>query len=90
MNIIKEKCVHQEYKTIRIIIRTNCYSSMFSHFVMLKAELDKDFPDAEIDPEIKQYGGRRYKRTFGIEFTLSAGSSVPRVYKKIREVEYIL
>lgn len=90
MEIIKEKYIHSDYKTIRIIIRTNCYVSMFSHFVMLKAELDKDFPGIEFDPDIKHYGGRHYKGTFGLEFTLPAGTSVPREYKKIRNVEYTL
>lgn len=90
MELTKEKNIHKKYKTIRVIIRTNCYTSTFSHFLMLKSVLDKDFPDVDIDPEIIQYGGRHYKRTFGLEFTLPQGSSVPQEYDEVGQLEYKL
>ncbi len=90
MELIKEKNIHKKYKTIRIIIRTNCYISTFSHFLMLKSVLDTDFPNTNIDPEVIQYDGRHYKGTFGLEFTLTQGSSVPQEYEEIGQVEYKL
>lgn len=90
MDIIKEKNIHKKYKTVRIIIRTNCYTSMFSHFVMLKSVLDTDFPDIDADPEVIQYGGRRYKGTFGLEVIVPQGTAVPDEYEEIGQVEYKL
>ena len=90
MEIIKEKNIHKKYKTIRIIIRTNCFTSTFKHFVMLKAILDGDFPDIDVEPEVTHYGGRHYKGTFGLEFTLPMGSPVPQEYEEIGQVEYKL
>mgnify|MGYP001585527110 CR=1 FL=1 len=75
----------------RIIIRTNTYGSNFAHFKMLFDEVKKDFPF--ITPEkadIKHYGGRHYKGTYGIEFNIDSEVKVPDAYKPIHEVEYTL
>ncbi len=90
MKIIKEKWINKEYGCTKIIIRSNCYCSLFSYFEELKAELDKDFPDNTLDPEIVQYGGIRYKRTFGIEVTLSIKDIIPKEYGEISKPEYTL
>ncbi len=90
MDIIKEKWINKKYKCTKIIIRSNCYCSLFSHFEKLKAELDKDFPNNTFDPEIVQYGGIRYKRTFGIEVILSIKDTIPEVYEELSKPEYIL
>ena len=93
MDIIKEKWINKKYECTKIIIRSNCYCSSFSHFEKLKAELDKDFPKNTFDPEIVQYGGIRYKRTFGIEVMLSTKHSIhtiPEVYEELSKPEYTL
>jgi hypothetical protein len=57
---------------------------------MLKSVLDTDFPDIDADPEVIQYGGRRYKGTFGLEVIVPQGTAVPDEYEEIGQVEYKL
>jgi len=84
MEIIKEKWVNKECDTVHIIIRTNCYTSRFDHFVKLKEILDIDFPNIELNSEIVQYKGKHYKGTFGLETRIPINSVVPKEYKKIK------
>jgi hypothetical protein len=55
------------------------------------AEARKDFPElADGDIEIKQYGGERYKRTFGIEFIAPRDRPIPDTYQPIAQLEKTL
>jgi endonuclease III-like uncharacterized protein len=75
----------------RIVVRSNTYGSNLAHLQELFDEVKKDFP--HITPEtadIKHYGGRHYKGTYGIEFNIDIEVKVPEGYKDISEVEYTL
>ncbi len=86
MKIIRE---YSTYAKI-CVIRTNIYGSQLSHFMNLFNEAKKDFPDLKPEEvDIKQFGGRRYKRTFGIEFDRPE-ESVPETYNRIENLEHTL
>jgi hypothetical protein len=72
------------------VIRTNTYTSMLSHLIMLFEEAKKDFPGIDVaSVSVKQYGGRRYKHTFGIEFN-PGKKEIPGTYEKIHALEFTL
>lgn len=75
----------------RIIVRTNTYGSNFEFFQRLYKEAKKDFPHLKpIDADIKHYAGRRYKGTYGIEFSINVDVKVPKGYEDVSEVEWTL
>lgn len=87
MKVIKEYCPAAR----RCVIRMNTYGSSKAFFDNLFGIAKEDFPalkDSEI--EVVQFGGIRYKRTFGIEFSVVAEVPVPDEYQEIRELEYKL
>lgn len=87
---IKEYFYHKQYKTKRFIVRTDCYNSDLSHFILLFQTAKKDFPDLkEEQVEIKHYGGMTYKGTYGIEFNLDP-KVIPVEYEQIHKLEYTL
>ncbi len=86
----QDKESKQPYQS-RIVIRTNTYGSTLSFLQKLFDEAKKDFP--HITPEmadIKLYGGRHYKGTFGIEFNLDVGVKIPGTYESITKLEYTM
>lgn len=67
MKYIKE---HDAYSN-RCTIRIRTYASSLKHFLEMAEIAKKDYPTLEDkDIEIVQYGGKSYKRTFGIEFNV--------------------
>ena len=97
MTIIREVLKHDPIKhkgmpaQNRIIVRSNTYGSNMEHFQQLYDAAKVDFP--HLTPkiaDIKHYGGRHYKGTYGIEFNVDAEIAVPVNYKEISEVEYTL
>lgn len=77
-NIIKEYCRLAQEGSNRFILRLPHYGHSLSHILGLFKEAQEDFK-AVIDPhgldiaqiQVVQYGGERYKRTYGIEFSLN-------------------
>ncbi len=91
MEIIKEVFINSQHKNVRFIIRTNTYSNSLFYFNTLFEEAKKDFPDIKPDDvEIIHYGGRRYKGTFGIEWSESITIKRPKEYREISNTEYTL
>lgn len=95
LKVIRQVCQHRSLKTNKLksrftfLIRTNCYSSMLDHFLWLLEEAKKDFPELKPeDVEIKEYGGRSFAGTFGIEWTMDRKGH-PRKYSKIDCMPYI-
>lgn len=87
MNVIKEYC---EYANV-CVIRTENYGSSMKYFRYLVGVAKQDFPYLdEENIEIKHYAGERYKKTFGIEFKVPNGYSVPSDYQLIQNLEYTL
>lgn len=87
MKFIREIFYHEKTKTKRFVIRTDCYNSELSHFMLLFQEAKKDFPDLKEEQiEIKHYGGRCYKGTYGIEFTIDP-KVIPTTYEQIHKLE---
>ncbi len=77
--------------TTRCVVRTNCYASSMKFLQELVAAAREDFPDLNgEDMDVKYYGGRRYARTFGIEFNVTDVERVPARYRDIHEVEFTL
>lgn len=87
--IIKEYCklrAHLMDQPIRFILRREDYSHRLNKIIELYDEARRDFPNLPLaDVEIVQYGGRRYRRTFGIEFTLD--TPIPAGYVEVAQVE---
>lgn len=92
MNIIKEYFISKEYFKAKIIIRTDLYTKSFDHILMLKEQLETDFPglinDSELD--IVVYGGERYKGTYGLEIDIPINTKMPKDYNEVKTVEYLL
>ena len=85
MKVIKEFC-----RKI-VVLRTNTSAKGLNHFDKLFAQAKKDFPTLErSDVRVVQFGGDRYKRTFGIEFDLPEGAKIPKGYSELKELEYTL
>lgn len=86
MQIIKEFC--PKYNSF--ILRTQTYAHTLSHFEYLFAVARNDFPGlSKNDVEIIHYGGKTYKRTFGIEFVIY-DIDVPNDYQEISDLEETL
>lgn len=86
--IIKEYCKQSN----TVVIRRDDYAHSLKAINELIAIALSDFPTIDIDrdwEEIKivQYGGKRYKRTFGIEF-ISPTAIATLEYKRIGVLEY--
>jgi len=85
MKVIKEFCRNF------VVLRTDTYEKGLSHFDRLFAQAEKGFPTLErSDVRVVQYGGERYKGTFGIEFDLPQGAKIPRGYSELQELEYTM
>lgn len=85
--IIRE--VYYGTGTTICIIRSNCYGSQYNYIKQLVAEACRDFPDLDDDDfQIVQFGGQRYARTFGIQFTTS--ELPPESYEVISRLEQLL
>lgn len=84
--MIKEYC-KQTGDNLRFILRLRHYGSDLATITELFNEAKKDFPNlSPADAEIVQYGGERYKRTFGIEFA-GPKASVPADYAEVKNLE---
>ncbi len=84
MNFIKEYCA--DVKTA--VIRLNHYGSSLDVFDEMCQQARIDLPGIQNkDIRVVQYGGDRYKRTFGIEFKSNEN---PGNYKDISILEYRL
>ncbi len=89
MDIIKQFCKYK--KATIIVIYTNCYCRNLKYILMLRDELEKDFPNL-IDNsivEIKIYGGMTIKGILGLEITFRE-IKVPKSYKKVATLESTL
>lgn len=76
---------------IRCIVRAQTYAHDLEHIQYLVEEARLDFPllqDREI--EIVHYGGKRYARTYGIEFEVPVTTRIPDWYTPVAEVELTL
>ena len=86
MKIIKEYAT----KNCICVLRSDCYGSSLMYFAKLLAVAQKDFPGLTLkEVEVRQYGGERYKYTFGIEFSRPE-DIVPDSYSRIKQVEFTL
>lgn len=84
MKIIKEYCPASNVA----VLRFNSYGSRLSYFMTLFHEAQKDFPTLDYGSvRVIQFGGERYKRTFGIEFAVDG---CPDDYEEISQLEYTL
>lgn len=85
MQIIKEVCTID--KNQKCVIRNNTYGSSLELLNSLFQKAKEDFPKLEENEvNVVQYGGQRYKGTFGIEF--DAPDKVPDSYQNIQNLEY--
>lgn len=85
--LIKEFCMGRNNKDCHFVIRESNYGSQLAKFLNLFEIAKADFP--ELQPHmvrVVKYGGERYAKTFGIEFTLL--SQPPEDYKEIAHLEY--
>lgn len=84
--LIKEFC-HARNGDYHFVIRESSYGSQLVKFLSLFEIAKKDFPDLQShEVRVVKYGGKKYAKTFGIEFTLSA--QPPEDYKEIAHLEY--
>lgn len=92
MEIIKEflKDEHDiPNRTGVCVIRTNTYAKNIQYFNELHSVAIRDFPTLKPETiEVVHYGGIHYKRTFGIEFVITADP--PNDYKCIDALETTL
>ena len=88
MKIIKEYCPKNE----RVILRLDCYAHDLGTIEKLFAAAENDFPGLDRDNvEIVHYGGRRYAKTYGIEFNWNMEyMNILGEYVPVHEVEYSL
>lgn len=71
------------------VVRANNYSRSLAHLMAMFNSTMSDFPAlATRDVTVKQYGGDRHKRQFGIEFTPT--NDVPEKYERIHQLEVVL
>ena len=71
------------------VIRNRGYGSCMDYFLEMMQAAMKDFP--ELTPssiEVKHYGGRHYKGTFGIEFKMDLDKINYEVYREISQLEF--
>ena len=84
MSIIKEFCPSNRM----CIVRTNTYAHNLAHLLALFVVAQKDFPGLkEEDVKVVYFAGRRYARTFGIEFKLEEDATSPKDYSEISSLE---
>ncbi len=91
MEIIKEVRPAKKGQGLsaRCVVRTRSYVSTLSYFDRLWESAVADFPSLERDRvEVKHYGGKSIRGTFGIEF--EPPDKVPNSYREISEVEFVL
>ena len=84
MRIIKEYCPEAKL----CVIRTDTYAHSYDFIQQLFECAKRDFP--ELDPkqvEVVEFAGRRYARTYGIEFSVG-DKPIPSEYEEIRQLEY--
>lgn len=94
MQIIKEfRPATDDGGSAIAVIRSNTYGSSLEKFQRFFEIAKETFPKLEPrDIKITQYGGERYKRTFGIEFVVDKKikSLVQHGYRDIEELESTL
>ena len=90
MKIIKEFVRIKLDDSARIILRTNYYIGTFEYIRNLVNEARKDFSLEDDKIEIIHYAGDRYKGTYGIEFNVDKGVTIPEKYKEVSQVEFKL
>lgn len=78
----------------RLVIRASNYGAGLDKFDGFFDTLAADAltfePPIEIDredAEVVQYGGERYKRTFGLEVSIPEGHVIPEEYVRLRSPE---
>lgn len=72
------------------IIRCNDYGSSLQHFLDLYQIALADYPELKLEEvSIVKYGGDRFKRTFGIEFSTN-DTTAPTGWIEIHEVHLTL
>lgn len=82
--IIKEYC--KQEKGHRFILRLPHYGHSLYQIMSLYQEAGKDFGTLDSQKvDVVQYGGKVYKRTFGIEFNSMV--EPPEGYKQVEQVE---
>lgn len=74
----------------RLIVRAENYASSLAKFdeffKIMAADMLTFEPPIELDREdveIVQYGGERYRHTFGMEVTIPEGHAVPENYSRL-------
>lgn len=88
MTIIKEFRPPTKNYTARCVIRTNTYAGTLGHLNKLFTVAKEDFPRLDMeDVEVIFYAGRRYARTYGIEFWAEADDKIPSDYRETNELE---
>lgn len=81
MTIIKEFV--RTTTGVIIILRTRTYGSSLQYLNGLYRVALRSFPGIEQqNVNVIQYGGERYKRTFGIEFFVPPGTEIPADYEE--------
>ena len=84
MHIYKEYCGNQ------VVLRTEHYTKKLGYILMLFFEARKDFPNLHPkDVEVICYAGRRYSKTYGIEFEKPKGTIVPDNYSPLLQLEEV-
>ena len=89
--VIAEYCKVASNDSFRVILREDNYDSRLSKFLELFEAAKSDFPFiSESDINLVHYGGDRYKRTFGLEFSVPDSTSIPDIYVEIHSLEMTL
>jgi hypothetical protein len=80
---------------IHFVIRTRLYNDSIQYYLDLVEIAKQDFPEKDYpDLNMKEiqavvYGGDRFRKTRGIEFTLE-NVKIPKEYKEIHKLEHTL
>ncbi len=88
MRIIKEYNIGE--RNIIVIVRSDTYASSYKHISNLVEVAKKYFNVSDEDIEVVKYGGDRYKRTYGVEFTVDLETEISADFQHISQVEYTL
>ncbi len=88
MRIIKEYNIGE--RNIIVIVRSDTYASSYKHISNLVTVAKNNFNILDEDIEVVKYGGERYKRTYGIEFTVDLETEIPVDFVHVSQVEYTL
>ena len=85
--IIKEYCVDPCVTVC--VLRTDTYANGVDHILRLFREAQRDFPDLTAsDAKVVMYAGKRYAKTFGIEFEVH--DTIPENYIRIEQLEFTM